>query len=247
MGTLGRGWRAGLRGGGHAVSVCDSRAVQQTPVTLVLPCLNEAGALPWILSRLPTGVTAVVADNGSTDGSQAVAAEHGAAVVDVVQRGYGAAVHRGVEEAPDGIVAVMDCDATLDPAQLPPLVRAVATNSADMAVCRRRPQGSGVFPWHARAGTAVLATWLRTTTPLGVHDLPPVRVFGRRRYMALGLSGRGFGYPMEVMVRAGRAGWRVQEFDMDYLPRVGVSKVTGTLSGSVRATAALLRAATQVG
>jgi glycosyltransferase involved in cell wall biosynthesis len=216
---------------------------EQIAATVVLPCLDEAQALPWVLGRIPPGVTALVADNGSSDGSAEVAAQHGATVLAVPRRGYGAAVHAGIEAATTPVVAVMDCDATLDPAQLPPLIRAVADGRADMAVCRRRPQGRGVFPWHARLGTAVLAAWLRASTPLRVHDLAPVRVFDRRRYLTLGVVDRGFGYPMEVMVSVGRAGWRVEEFDMAYRRREGASKVAGTWRGSLRATSALLRAA----
>ncbi len=211
--------------------------------TVVLPCLNEREALPWVLGRLPRGVTALVADNGSTDGSPEVARRLGADVVEVPARGYGAAVHAGVAAAPPGVVAVMDCDATLDPRQLPPLIGAVIGGAADMAVCRRRPRDRRVFPWHARAGTAFLAWWLRVTTPLRIHDLPPVRVFDRDRYLGLRIQDRAFGYPMEVLARAGQQGWTVSEFDMDYRPRLGTSKVGGSLSGSLRATRALLAAA----
>ena len=92
-------------------------------------------------------------------------------------------------------------------------------------------------------GTGLLAFWLRRTTPLRIHDLPPVRVFQRAPYLQLDLKDRGFAYPMETMATVGRNGWRVAEFDMDYRPRVGQSKVAGTLRGSLRATVALLRAA----
>jgi len=212
-------------------------------ITLVLPCLNEAGAIPWVLSRIPHGVTAIVADNGSTDDSAAVARKLGATVIQVPQPGYGAACHAGIEAASTDVVAVMDCDATLDPAQLRPLITAVESGAVDLAVCRRRPTSNKVWPWHARMGTGFLAWWLRRNTGLVIHDLAPVRVFHRTPYLALGINDRGFGYPMEVFARAAEAGWSVREFDMDYGARVGQSKVTGTLAGSARATKALLRSA----
>ena len=212
-------------------------------ITVVLPCLNEAGAIPWVLSQMPPGASALVADNGSTDDSAAVAEQFGARVIHVPQPGYGAACHAGIEAAGSDLVAVMDCDATLDPAQLQPLIGAVATGDVDMAVCRRRPASQSVWPWHARLGTGFLAWWLRRTTGLVIHDLAPVRVFRRGPYLELGITDRGFGYPMEVFARVAEAGWTVGEFDMEYRERIGESKVAGTVGGSVRATRALLRAA----
>ncbi len=211
-------------------------------MTLVLPCLNEAQALPWLLTRIPPGVQALVADNGSTDGSVEVARRLGADVINAAPAGYGAACHAGITAAQTDLVAVMDCDATLDPAQLPPLIAAVAAGFADLAVCRRRPTPKS-WPWHARLGTTFLAWWLRRATKLTIHDLPPVRVFRRDPYLSLGIEDRAFGYPMEVLARAAAAGWTVEEFDMDYRVRTGSSKVTGTVRGSLRATTALLRAA----
>src|ERR1051326_2547004 len=89
---------------------------------VVLPCLNEAAALPWVLSRLPGGYRAIVADNGSTDGSPGVAAAAGAHVVHVPRRGFGAAVHAGIEASTSDIVCVVDADGSFDLAQLPRVV-----------------------------------------------------------------------------------------------------------------------------
>uniref|UniRef100_UPI0010410E42 glycosyltransferase family 2 protein n=1 Tax=Actinomadura roseirufa TaxID=2094049 RepID=UPI0010410E42 len=94
-------------------------------VEVILPCLNEAGALPWVLSRMPAGFRPLVVDNGSTDGSARVAAEHGAEVVTAPVRGFGAACHAGLLAAGAEVVCVMDADASLDPAELPRLVAAL--------------------------------------------------------------------------------------------------------------------------
>ena len=88
-------------------------------IDVILPCLNEAGALPWVLSRMPRGYRPIVADNGSSDGSADVAASYGARVVHVPQRGFGAACHAGLLEASSDLVCVMDADASFDPADLP--------------------------------------------------------------------------------------------------------------------------------
>ena len=86
---------------------------------VVLPCLNEAAALPWVLSRMPAGYHAIVADNGSTDGSPAIAAAHGATVVTASPRGFGAAAHAGLTAATGEVVCFMDADGSFDPEQLP--------------------------------------------------------------------------------------------------------------------------------
>jgi glycosyltransferase involved in cell wall biosynthesis len=206
---------------------------------VVLPCLNEAPALPWLLGRLPAGYRPIVADNGSTDGSPEVARSLGARVVLVPRPGYGAAVHAGIEAADpaDGIVCVLDADGSFDPRQLPRVADPVRAGLAEMAVGRRRPTTRGAWPVHARLGNAVLARRLRRTTGLDVHDIGPMRAARRDDLLALGLRDRRFGYPLELFVAAGRAGWRVTEVDVDYAPRAAgtKSKVTGSVRGTARA------------
>jgi glycosyltransferase involved in cell wall biosynthesis len=206
---------------------------------VVLPCLDEAPALMWLLGRMPAGYRPIVADNGSTDGSPELARELGARVVSVAQRGYGAAVHAGIAAADpaDGIVCVLDADGSFDPAQLPLVADPVRSGLADLAVGRRRPTTRGAWPAHARLGNALLARRLRRSTGLPVHDIGPMRAARRADLLALGLRDRRYGYPLELLVAAGRAGWRVVEVDVAYLPRsAGTrSKVTGTVRGTARA------------
>lgn len=206
---------------------------------VVLPCRNEAPALPGLLARMPAGYRAIVVDNGSTDGSAAVARAHGAEVISVAEPGYGAAVHAGVLAADpaDGVVCVMDADGSFDPGQLPSVVRPVRDGEAELGTGRRRPAARGVWPLHARAANAVLAGRLRRTTGLPVHDIAPMRAVRRAELLALGLRDRRFGYPLELLIAAGRAGWRVVEVDVDYLPRAAGtrSKVTGSVLGTARA------------
>jgi glycosyltransferase involved in cell wall biosynthesis len=206
---------------------------------VVLPCLNEAPALPWLLKRLPPGYRAIVADNGSTDGSADVARAHGAEVVSVPEPGYGAAVHAGIMAADpaDGVVCVLDADGSFDPAVLPQLADPVRAGTVEMVVGRRRPTTRGAWPVHARIGNAVLSRRLRRTTGLTVHDIGPIRAARRSDLLDLGLRDRRFGYPLELLIAAGRNGWRVTEIDVSYHPRTAGtrSKVSGTVRGTARA------------
>ncbi|ABL03303.1 glycosyltransferase family 2 protein [Mycobacterium ulcerans] len=202
-------------------------------VTVVLPCLNEAESLPGVLAAIPGSYRALVVDNNSTDDTAAVAARHGAEVVAESQPGYGAAVHAGVVAAKTPIVAVIDADGSMDPADLPRLV-AELDRGADLVTGRRRPIPGLHWPWVARIGTVVMSWRLRTRHGLPVHDIAPMRVARRDVLLALGVVDRRSGYPLELLVRAAAAGWRVAEFDVSYGPRTGgKSKVSGSLRGSM--------------
>ncbi|WP_370331868.1 glycosyltransferase family 2 protein [Mycolicibacterium hippocampi] len=208
-----------------------------SPVTVVLPCLDEAVSLPGVLARLPAGYRALVVDNNSTDDTAEVARRHGADVVAERRPGYGSAVHAGVAAATTPIVAVLDPDGSLDPPELPGVVDDVE-RGADMAIGRRRPVPGLKWPWHARLGTAAVCWRLRTRHGLQVHDIAPMRVARREALLSLGVADRRSGYPLELLVRAAQAGWTVTERDVGYGPRTGgTSKVSGSVKGS--ATAAL--------
>lgn len=202
---------------------------------VVLPCLNEAAALPWVLSRMPAGFRAVVADNGSTDGSREVAEAHGALVVPASPRGFGAACAAGLEAADpdDGVVCFLDADGSLDPQQLPRVVTPLLAG-ADLVLGRRQPTERGAWPLHARLGNRALARSLRRRSGVRVTDLGPMRAARVEPLRALALRDRRFGYPLEMVTSAARAGWRIEEVDVDYLPRTGRSKVTGTPLGTLR-------------
>lgn len=207
-------------------------------VDVVLPCLDEAAALPGVLASLreDAGYRAIVVDNGSSDGSAEVAARWGATVVLEPRPGYGAAVHTGLLHASAEIVCVADCDGSIDLGELPALVEPVRRGTADLSVGRRVPVARKAFSWHARAGNAILAAMLRRRG-VQVRDLAPVRAGRRADLLGLNVTDRGFGYPLELLVRAGRAGWRVRESPIAYHPRsAGTrSKVTGSALGTARA------------
>lgn len=212
-------------------------------IDVVLPCLNEARALPGVLTALPEGYHALVVDNGSTDGSPDVAARLGATVLHEPRAGYGAAVHTGLLAATTDVVCFLDADGSLDPAELPTLAAPVLAGRADLAVGRRVPVARGVWPWHARAGNLLLARLLRRRG-LDVHDIAPARAVGRSLLLALGVADRAFGYPLELLVKAQRAGWRVVEHDVSYAERA--KGTTSKVSGSVRGTARAVRDMTRV-
>jgi glycosyltransferase involved in cell wall biosynthesis len=203
-------------------------------IDVVLPCLNEAAALPWVLARMPAGYRAIVADNGSDDGSSRIARSHGAVVVHVPQRGFGAACHGGLLAAASDVVCFMDADGSLDPADLPLVADPVTAGEADLVLGRRRPSARGAWPAHARLGNRAIAAAVRRRTGLQLHDLGPMRAVRRARLGELALADRRFGYPLEMVIRAAGAGWRIAELDVPYHPRTGRSKVTGTVRGTLR-------------
>lgn len=203
---------------------------------LILPCRDEAAALRELLPRVPAGLSVVVVDNGSRDGTGDVARSLGARVVTEETPGYGAAVHTGVLAATKTHVAFMDGDGSFDPDELIPMLDDVRSGRADIAVGRRRPTRRGVWPWHARAGNALIVAWLRRRIDLDAHDIAPMRVCRREDLLALDVLDRRFGYPVELLQKATAAGWRFAEHDVAYHPRAeGTrSKVSGSLSGTVR-------------
>ncbi len=210
-------------------------------VDVVLPVLDEAEAIPWVLSRMPAGFEPIVVDNGSSDESAAIARRMGARVVSERRRGFGAACFAGLAVAdPGGVVCFMDCDASLDPAQLFRVADPVLTGQAQLVLGARRPE-RGAWPAHARLANRAVTLLLRARTGVALHDLGPMRAAPTRRLLELGIEDRRSGWPLEMVVRAAQAGWRIAETEVDYRARTGRSKVTGTVRGTARAVADMSR------
>ena len=203
-------------------------------IDIVLPCLDEAGAIPWVMARIPPDARAIVVDNGSTDGSAAIARGLGALVVPCGQRGYGAACHAGLLAAEADLVAFCDCDASLDPADAL-RVASLLEGGADLVVGGRPPERGGAGPAHARLANRELARRVRRRTGTNLRDIGPLRVARREPLTALPIADRRSGYPVETVVRAADAGWRIVQVDVAYATRVGASKVTGTWRGAATA------------
>jgi glycosyltransferase involved in cell wall biosynthesis len=203
-------------------------------IDVILPVLDEAEALPWVLDRMPRGYRPLVVDNGSRDGSAELAASLGARVVTEPRRGFGAACHTGLVAASSEVVCFMDCDGSLDPAELPRVAGPVTGGGVDLMLGARRPE-PGAWPLHARLANRALTLELRRRAGPRLTDLGPMRAARREALLALGIHDRRFGWPLEMVLRAARDGWRVAEVPVAYRPRVGRSKVTGTVRGSARA------------
>lgn len=204
---------------------------------LILPCRDEGRALIGLLPRIPADFSVIVVDNGSRDDTSSVAAALGATVIAESRPGYGSAVHAGLLAATSEFVAFMDGDGSFDPQALVPMLAQVRSGQADMALGRRRPSHRGVWPWHARVGNALILAWLRRRIGMTVHDIAPIRVCRRQALLDLDVQDRRFGYPVELLQKATKAGWRLAESDVAYGPRAKgtKSKVSGSVVGTVRA------------
>jgi len=202
---------------------------------VVLPVLDEARALPRVLATLPPGYRPLVVDNGSSDGSAEVARRLGAQVVHEPRRGFGAACFTGLQTARADVVCFMDCDGSLDGADLPAVAGPVLANQADLVVGERVATAAAAWPRHARVANRALAWWLRRRGLRDAHDLGPMRAARREALLDLGIQDRRFGWPLEMVVRAAEAGWRIAEVPVEYRARTGRSKVTGTVRGTARA------------
>ncbi len=200
---------------------------------VILPVLDEAAAIPGVLAAMPPGYRPIVVDNGSTDASAAIAAEHGALVVAERRRGFGAACFAGLRAAEAEVVCFMDCDGSLDPADLPGVV-ALLDDGVDLAIGARRA-ARGAWPRHARLANRALVWELRRRTGAAFEDLGPMRAARRLPLLELDLQDRRSGWPLEMVVKALAAGWTVVDVPVPYAERQGRSKVTGTVRGTLRA------------
>jgi dTDP-L-rhamnose 4-epimerase len=209
-------------------------------VDVVLPVLNEAQALPWVLGRMPSWARAIVVDNGSSDGSGPLARSLGATVIHEPTPGFGAACFAGLMASEHAVVCFMDCDASLDPADLWQVAEPVGRGSADLVLGRRNPR-PGAWPMHVRVANRAIAAAIGRRVGVRLRDVGPMRAADREGLIDLGLRDRRFGWPFEMVLAAGAAGWRIEETPVPYSARVGRSKVTGTVRGAARAARDLSR------
>ena len=204
-------------------------------IEVILPALDEAEAIPGVLAAMPAGFEPVVVDNGSVDGTAEVAARCGARIVSEPWRGFGAACFAGLLAARSDVVCFMDCDGSLDPRELVCVAGPVLSGAADLCLGARVAE-PGAWPWHARLANRVLAFEVRRRCGVAVTDIGPMRAARREALLKLGLRDRGFGWPLEMVLRAAAAGWRIQETPVSYGARSGGrSKVSGSARGTFRA------------
>ena len=214
-------------------------------MAVLIPALNEEEALPSVLSAIPRdGVEyVVVADNGSTDGTAAVARAHGAVVVTEPRRGYGAACLAGLAylaalPSPPDVVAFLDGDQSDDPSELDRIVGPVLSGEADLVIGVRTSDGGGrrSVPLHARLGNALVLKLARLLFAAEFSDLGPFRAASAEALDAMSMDDRNWGWTLQMQVRAALLELRVMEVAVTHRERVaGRSKVSGSLSGSVMA------------
>jgi glycosyltransferase involved in cell wall biosynthesis len=215
-------------------------------VAVVIPVLNERAALPLVVAEIPREHVAriVVVDNGSTDGTREVAAALPVEVVVEPRRGYGSACLAGtaaLRDAPPKILVFLDGDHSDHPEELPRLLQAIASG-ADMVIGSRtlgRRDPGAMLP-QARFGNALACGLMRLLTGQRYTDLGPFRALRWEAYESLAMADTGFGWTCEMQMTAARRGLRVAEVPVSYRRRIGVSKITGTVSGTVRAGAKIL-------
>ncbi len=211
-------------------------------IDVVIPALNEEQALPFVLRDIPRPPVrrVVVADNGSTDRTAEVAREHGAEVVFEPERGYGAACLRALShlavDAPD-VVVFVDGDYSDHPTELPLLVDPIARGRADLVIGSRAlgRRERGALTLQQRVGNAIACRALETLYGVRYTDLGPFRAIRWEVLQSLQMQDRNFGWTVEMQIKAARKRARAVEIPVSYRPRIGVSKVSGTLRGSVNA------------
>jgi hypothetical protein len=221
-------------------------------ITVVLPALNEEEAVGGQVAALlaHAGLRAlglgrvIVVDNGSDDGTAEVAAGAGAVVVREPRRGYGRACLAGVlAAAPGDLILLMDADGSDDLDGAARVAGLAARGAADLAM-GSRARGHvepGALTPQQRVGNALAALLLRPLAGVRVSDLGPVRAIGREALLALDMREMTYGWSTEMLIKAGRAGYRVVEAPVDYHRRAGGrSKVAGTLGGTLRASRAIV-------
>src|SRR5918996_1933930 len=186
---------------------------------VVLPVLNEAAALPAVLSRLPSGYRPIVVDNGSIDGSGDVARSFGATVLLEPRRGFGAACHSGLRAAESDVVCFMDCDGALDATDLILVTKPVLDGDADLVLGRRQAIDRA-WPLHSRAANKWLSRRVNKVAGTKLRDIGPMRSARRKGLLTLDLVDRRFGYSFEMVFKAGRAGLGIAGGDIPLSPPV---------------------------
>jgi glycosyltransferase involved in cell wall biosynthesis len=209
-------------------------------VSVIIPTQNEAQAIARVLADLPSNLVTevIVVDSNSNDGTTEIAARTGARVIQEPRRGYGRACLTGLAAAnsPD-IVVFLDGDYSDRPSELPVLLGPIIQGAADITVGSRLGQQRipAALPWHQAFGNRFAAGLIRLLYGLNITDLGPFRAARADSLCALALEETTYGWAVEMILKGARSGLRVVEVPVTYYPRIGKSKISGTLKGTVGA------------
>jgi glycosyltransferase involved in cell wall biosynthesis len=223
----------------HSKPRYDSLVVEPARIVVIIPARNEQDAIGKVLSEIPPVVSEViVVDNGSTDATSERARVAGARVVSEARPGYGRACLAGIAAAgePD-VLVFLDGDGSDYPEQLGALVEPIVAREADLVIGSRNlgSRAPGAQPWHAVLGTRVCVALMNLLIGTRATDLGPFRAVSTQALRRLGMRDTDFGWTVEMQLLAHRCGLRVREMPVDYRPRLGRSKISGTIGGSLRA------------
>lgn len=214
-------------------------------VSVIIPTHNEAQAIERVLADLPSELTTevIVVDSNSTDGTPEIAARLGARVVQEPRRGYGRACLTGLAEAdsPD-VVVFLDGDYSDRPSELPLLLAPLTEGRADITLGSRLQErrSAAALPWHQVFGNRLAASLIRRLYGLELSDLGPFRAGRATVLRALALEEPTYGWAVEMLLKCALAGFRVVEVPVSYYPRIGKSKISGTLKGTIGAAWSIL-------
>jgi glycosyltransferase involved in cell wall biosynthesis len=209
-------------------------------VSVIIPTHNEAQAIELVLADLPSDLMTevIVVDSNSNDGTAEIAARLGARVIKEPRRGYGRACLTGLAEAksPD-VVVFLDGDYSDRPSELPILLAPIVEGRADITLGSRLKQRrtAGALPWHQVFGNRLAATLIRLLYGLEITDLGPFRAGRADVLRALALEEPTYGWAVEMILKGALAGFRIVEVPVSYHPRIGKSKISGTLKGTIGA------------
>ena len=209
-------------------------------VSVIIPTRNEAQAIGRVLGDLPAdfATEVIVVDNNSTDGTPEIASRMGARVISEARRGYGRACLTGLAcaSAPD-VVVFLDGDYSDRPAELPLLLAPIAEGRADITIGSRfgGKSNPGALPWHQSFGNRLAAGLIRLLYGVKISDLGPFRAARADMLRTLALEETTYGWAVEMIVKGAIAGFRIVEVSVSYYPRIGKSKISGTVKGTVGA------------
>jgi glycosyltransferase involved in cell wall biosynthesis len=209
-------------------------------VSVIIPTRNEASGLTRVLADLPAGLVdeVLVVDSNSTDGTPEVAARMGARLIAEQRRGYGQACLTGIAHAGSSdVIVFLDGDYSDRPAELPRLLAPIAEGRADITIGSRLagPRARGAMPWHAAFGNRMAAFLINMLFGQHITDLGPFRAARADVLRRLALEETTYGWAVEMILKGALQGFRVVEVPVSYYPRIGESKISGTVRGTVGA------------